>query len=211
MQMKRAKKPRRTQEERSAETRSRLLNATIELLIERGYARLTTADIAKRAGVSNGARVHHFPTKERLVVAANQQAYENAVTVGTLRSKNAAHSKNPIRDCFDDLLSVYFGDFFLGSFDSVVAARTDNRLARHLHPIVARYHASMRTAWVGALQDAGYSARDAYSVYSVILGTVRGLALRSIRMAKPKPDPKLIACVERMLQESFPLSRKSSQ
>jgi AcrR family transcriptional regulator len=64
---------------KSAETRGRLLQATIDLLVERGYPRLTVADIARRAGVSNGARVHHFPTKEDLVVAANEQLYGDAV------------------------------------------------------------------------------------------------------------------------------------
>lgn len=198
---------RRTQEERSQETRGRLLRATLDLLIERGYARLTVADIATRAGVSNGARVHHFPTKEELVVAANQQTYEQAVAVGTLRSKNAAQSKNPIRDCFDDLLSLYFGEFFLGSLDSVVAARTDKGLARQLHPIIARYHAVIRAAWTAALRDAGYARRDAEAAYDVILSTVRGMALTSVRMRVPKPNMRLVSHVDRMLRDSIPRTR----
>lgn len=198
-----AKRPRRTQEQRSEETRGRLIRATISLLIERGYARLTVADIARRAGVSNGARVHHFPTKEALVVAANRQAYEDAVAIGTQRSKSAARSKHPIRDCFDDLISLYFGEFFVGSLDSVVAARTDKRLARQLHPVVSRYHEEIRAAWTGALREAGYARRDADAIYDVILGTVRGMALTSVRMAAPAPDRRLVGRIERMIENTY--------
>jgi len=193
------KAKRRTQEERSTETRRRLLQATIDLLVERGYPRLTVADIARRAGVSNGARVHHFPTKEDLVVAANEQLYGDAVALGTQRAAHVRDSKNPVGDCFDDLISLYFGRFFLGSLDSVFAARTDKRLARRIHPVVARYHEEIRRAWTGAFVEAGWSAAAAEETYDVILHAVRGMALTSVRMPKPAPNRRLVARVQRLL------------
>lgn len=199
-----AKPKRRTQEERSAETRGRLLEATIDLLIERGYARLTTADIAKRAGVSNGARVHHFRTKEDLVVAANAELYEKAVSLGTARSANARASKHPFKDCFDDLISLYFGRWFLGSLDATVAARTDKRLARRLHPIILDYHAAVRRAWTGAFAESGLGAKDAAESYEVILYTVRGMALASLRPPHPQVNEALVARVTAMLEQRYP-------
>lgn len=198
------KPKRRTQEERSAETRGRLLEATIDLLIERGYARLTTADIARRAGVSNGARVHHFRTKEDLVVAANRQAYDEAIALGTERAKT---SRNPVRDLIADLFSLYFGRFFLGSLDSVIAARTDRRLARHIHPVVAHYHAAMRAAWTKALCGAGYGRTRAEEIYDIILGQVRGMALTSAWRPDPRKNARLIARIEHILTESPPRRR----
>ena len=47
-----ARPARRTQSERRAETRRRLLDSTIEILIESGYAATTMRDIAAAAGVS---------------------------------------------------------------------------------------------------------------------------------------------------------------
>src|SRR5262245_20298415 len=61
---------RRTQAERSAATRARLLDATIECVLDLGYARTTTVEIARRARLSRGAQLHHFPTKAELVTAA---------------------------------------------------------------------------------------------------------------------------------------------
>jgi AcrR family transcriptional regulator len=193
------KPKRRTQEERSGETRRRLIEATIELLIERGHARLTTADIARRAGVSNGARVHHYRTKEDLVVAANQRLYDDAVALGTQRAHSAGAAGDPVKNCFDDLISLYFGRWFLGSLDSVVAARTDKRLARRIHPVIADYHARIRAVWTRAFADAGWSRAAAEDAYDVILHTVRGMALTSVRQPVPKVNERVVAQVRRLL------------
>lgn len=51
---------RRTQQERSTETRERLLDATVQSLIDLGYAKTTTTVVCERAGLSRGAQVHHL-------------------------------------------------------------------------------------------------------------------------------------------------------
>ncbi len=48
----------------------RLLEATVDCLVERGWAGTTTTVIAERAMVSRGAQLHHYPTKAELVAAA---------------------------------------------------------------------------------------------------------------------------------------------
>src|SRR5262245_56941941 len=55
--------------------RARLLDATIDCLPELGYAGTTTTEVAERAGVSRGAQLHHFPTKEELVLAAVEHLF----------------------------------------------------------------------------------------------------------------------------------------
>jgi AcrR family transcriptional regulator len=66
---------RRTQRERRESTRSRLLDATIESLVELGYSGTTTLEIERRAGVSRGARIHHYPTKASLLADAVDHLY----------------------------------------------------------------------------------------------------------------------------------------
>jgi len=67
---------RRTQAERSAATRARLLDATLECVCDLGYARTTTPEIARRAGLSRGAQLHHYPTKAELVAGAIEHLVE---------------------------------------------------------------------------------------------------------------------------------------
>src|SRR5262249_49169461 len=63
--------PARTpQQRRSRATQQRLLEATVECLVEHGWSGATTTVIAERAGVSRGAQLHHYPTRAALVLAA---------------------------------------------------------------------------------------------------------------------------------------------
>src|SRR3954449_2997046 len=64
------------QEERTRLMRARLLEATVECLVERGFAGTSTTLVSERAGVSRGAQLHHFPTKNDLVVAAVEHLAE---------------------------------------------------------------------------------------------------------------------------------------
>ena len=66
-----APKPkRRTQAERSASTRARILKATVECLYRHGYGATTTVSVAATAKVSRGAMLHHFPSKADLMLAS---------------------------------------------------------------------------------------------------------------------------------------------
>lgn len=63
---------RRSQEERSAGTRLRILTAAIECLRRLGYVATTTVRVAEQAEVSRGAMLHHFPTKRDLMFAVTE-------------------------------------------------------------------------------------------------------------------------------------------
>lgn len=62
-------KTRRTQAERREESEARLLEAGVDLLVERGYDRFALAEIGERAGYSRGLAAHHFENKEGLLEA----------------------------------------------------------------------------------------------------------------------------------------------
>lgn len=51
-------------------TRSTILTATVDCLVEEGYGALTTRRVADRAGVAQSTLMHHFATRERLIVEA---------------------------------------------------------------------------------------------------------------------------------------------
>ncbi|HVY09548.1 MAG TPA: helix-turn-helix domain-containing protein [Mycobacteriales bacterium] len=67
---------RRTQAERSAATRARIIAATIDALVELGHAGTTTLEVQRRAEVSRGALLHHFPSRAELLVAAVYELFE---------------------------------------------------------------------------------------------------------------------------------------
>jgi AcrR family transcriptional regulator len=100
---------RRTQESRSRAARERLLNATIDVLIDRGYNGLTTKEVSVRAGFSNGALVHHYRTKAELVIAATEQVYDRCIENGKKIASSEKAKKHPLQAYIDDCLHVYLG------------------------------------------------------------------------------------------------------
>ena len=61
---------RRTRAEQRAATRTAILEAAAACLVEDGYAALTTRRIAERADVAQSTLMHHFPTREALLIEA---------------------------------------------------------------------------------------------------------------------------------------------
>jgi AcrR family transcriptional regulator len=130
---------RRTQEERSAATRARLLDATLECLAELGYARTTTTEIAERGGMSRGAQLHHFPTKADLVTEAVEHLFEKRD-----QEFREAFAKLPAdvdrsRAAVDLLWSMVAGPTFHAWLELVVAARTDDQLKPMVTALTARF------------------------------------------------------------------------
>lgn len=117
-----------TQAERTALTTERLLDATIKTLIERGYRGTSTVEVCKRAGVSRGAQLHHYPTKQALVSAAVDHLLSQRVTDLTDRLARAPHGLLDLEDAASFLWKVYTGETFYAWLELVVAARTDEEL-----------------------------------------------------------------------------------
>ena len=121
----------RTQEERSAATRAALLDATIDCLVEYGYAGTTTTRVAERAGVTRGAQMHHFQRKAPLVVAALLRLAERRRR--ELIDRAQREEADPAA-ALDILWSTFSGPLFTAALELWMAARTDPELAEHLLP-----------------------------------------------------------------------------
>jgi AcrR family transcriptional regulator len=61
---------RQTRAQQRAATRQAIIDATIDCLVEEGYAALTTRRVAERVGIAQSTVMHHFETREALLVEA---------------------------------------------------------------------------------------------------------------------------------------------
>lgn len=56
-----------TRKEQKEVRKNQIIQATLDLFVERGYYGTKTSQISKRVGISEGLLFHYFPTKERLL------------------------------------------------------------------------------------------------------------------------------------------------
>lgn len=132
--------PRRSQQERSATTRARLVDATVASLIELGYAATTISRVQERAGVARGTLLHHFPHRADLLVAvvedvASRRLHVLADAPGT----DAPGTGAPSTGGWDAAVDLVWRDLqspaFLAVLELWVAARTDPDLHTALVPV----------------------------------------------------------------------------
>jgi AcrR family transcriptional regulator len=128
---------RRTQEERSAATRARLLDATVACLDELGYARTTTPEIARRAGLSRGAQLHHFPSKQELVTSAVQHLFARRHQEFLDAFARLPAGADRYAAAIDLLWSMMRGPTFTASIELAIAARTDPELRARFAALTA--------------------------------------------------------------------------
>ncbi|GAA2085042.1 TetR/AcrR family transcriptional regulator [Aeromicrobium tamlense] len=168
--------PTRTpQPERTRLMRQRLLEATIDSLVEVGWAGTSTTVVSQRAGVSRGAQLHHFPSKQDLVVAAveylaERRREELAVDIDALPEEGRT------RAVLDLLVSQYTSPVFLAALELWVAARTDSDLLAKVAPFERRVGREIHAHAVTLLEVDESRGRNRQLVQAT-LDLLRGLGL----------------------------------
>jgi AcrR family transcriptional regulator len=118
----------RTQQQRRDETRRALLDAAVESLIEVGFSRTTTLEVQRRADVSRGALLHHFPSKAELLVAAVAHLAEMRARQLKQLSSQLPEGRARTDAVLGLLWQCFSGTFFQVAMELRAAARTDPEL-----------------------------------------------------------------------------------
>ena len=164
------------QEERTRAMRARLLEATVDCLVELGFAGTSTTAVSERAGVSRGAMLHHFPAKNDLVVAAVRHLTE-------LRGRDLAAAVRRLptgprrtRAVLRVLADHFTSPVFTAALELWVAARTDPDLLAAVAPLEQEVGRETHRLTVAAL-GADESRPGTRELVQATLDLVRGLGL----------------------------------
>ena len=167
----------RTQEERRAETRAKLLDATIESILEVGYAQTTTRSVAERAGVSAGAQAYHFPRRVELVAAAAEELVERRIEASRERAKRLPQAPERRLPALLDLMWADFASPIFAVFMKLWVAAADQP---ELHQrLVAGERRIARAITDLAIENLGelVASEDAERKVLLLFSACRGLAL----------------------------------
>jgi len=145
---------------KSRRTRARILDAAMRLFADLGYQAATNALIAQEAGLTRGAMLYHFPTREELVEAAI--AY---IEVERARLFEEAAAKPPIPgiDAAEHAIDAYWALLkttpFVAFAELEAAARTDPMLRERLAGAQSAFDHAQVGERFGALAQAGEAPR----------------------------------------------------
>ncbi len=168
-----------TQAERTAATTERLLDATLAALIDAGYRGASTPEICRRAGVSRGAQLHHFRTKQELVAAAVEHLFTKRVA-DLERRIGACPTVIDLADAASFLWSVYTGDTYYAWLELVVASRTDAELRALVAAVDARLVARAERLCHAVLLPHVDDAREIAATTRLVLAIFDGLGTHQI-------------------------------
>lgn len=191
---------RRTQDERSSETRRLLHEATIRSLMEVGYANTSTKGIADRAGVSRGAQTHHYPGKLSLIVAATEDMFD----IFADGLEGLAQELREGRLDFDGFLDAVWqqmltGDWFYSSLEIIVAARGDAELRHQLAPLILDLHARFESIWTRTFVARDPERISARVAMNLVMNVFRGMAVQAVLRRDERYLQEMLAALKLLL------------
>ncbi|GAA4883617.1 MULTISPECIES: TetR/AcrR family transcriptional regulator [Saccharopolyspora] len=128
----------RSRQERTADSRALILDAAVACLVEHGYAGASTVVIQDRAGVSRGRLLHHFPSRDELLVAAAQHLAVARIGQSEQRVAEALGTEpdgpERVDRCIELLWETFQEPHFWAAMELWTAARTHPALAAALRP-----------------------------------------------------------------------------
>jgi AcrR family transcriptional regulator len=117
---------------KSAQTRARLIDATIRCIVKFGYANTTTPQVAAEAGLSRGAMLHHFENGAALIKAAIVELHQKRLRAFRRAAETNEHETST-------MVMTYWRQLqkptFVAFYELALAARTNPDLARILQPL----------------------------------------------------------------------------
>lgn len=193
---------RRTQEERRTTTRRALLDATAARLVSHGYAATTTTEVARRAGVSQGALFKHFASKDELMVAVAAHTYGEMVDDFLVRFRRIASTPDPARRldrALDVLWALFQSDGMAAALELEAVSRTDAVLRAGLGPVVEQHAATIR-AVAAELFPELVAVPGFASALDLVFEAMHGMAASRATTRATRAETRLLAHLQQHLR-----------
>jgi len=182
---------------KSAQTRSKVVDATIHCIIKFGYANITTPQIAAEAGLSRGAMRHHFRNGAAIIKAAVIELHERRLRAFRRASETESHDPGTMVQAYWKQLQ---NPTFVAFHELALAARTSTKLARILLPLEKEFRERfLEEAF--ALFPEWSTQREAFGIAMTFSQTfLEGMA---IRVLNDTMDKKMVAPMLKLVENQI--------
>lgn len=192
------------QQTKSQLTRTTILDAAVSVIYDMGYANTTTEAVARRAGVSRGAMLHHFPNRQQLVEATvlhiNEQRLAMFAREESEVQRGAEYTR--VEEGIDTMWRQLNTPVFIVFQELKVAARTDSQLAAVLVPALKAFDAQWLEATRQVFPDLALS--ESFSRANFLSKYIlEGMAAERTIDGPPPPVDMMLDWLKRELRRSF--------
>ncbi len=121
---------------KAAQTRKRLIDATVRCLVKHGYAKTTTPRVAEEAGLSRGAMMHHYENGAALIKATIIELHEKRIRAFRRAAEKPEHDVVKLVETYWEQVQK---PAFIAFHELAIAARTDKELAAIMEPLQVEF------------------------------------------------------------------------
>ena len=187
-------KAHRSQADRSAATREKVIEAARDVLFAQGYSGATMQAIRKAAGMSVGAIQHQFPTKAKIMAALIAQFSAHRTRVYTDAIRRGTTPRESMENLIDANFQMLRGPEMAAALEIHLARRNDPDLEREVGPSTRRFDRRVRLWVYKILRAAGVEDDETHQSLQLLNNAVTGgLTVEYIRNPDGAPIERAVA------------------
>ena len=191
---------------KSAQTRARLIEATIRCIVKFGYASTTTPQVAAEAGLSRGAMLHHFENGEALIKAAIVELHDKRLRAFRRAADTENHDPGTLVRAYWRQISK---PTFIAFHELALASRTNAGLARILQPLQVEFRERFNAQAALLFPEWQGNADRFHFAMTLSQTMMEGMAVSLLTggMDEAMVEP-LLASLEAQIKEMMPASAR---
>jgi AcrR family transcriptional regulator len=180
-------KVRRTNAERTAIAQRKLIDAALKTLYLEGYQATTTDLVARRANVSRGAMLHHYPSRADLIMAVAEHILESQSRERRERLDALGSGPERFFGAADISWEIQKQPATIALLEIMLASRSDRALKKRMAPLVQQMGQLREEAAARMMSSLGINDQDAMvDVMHIHLAALRGLAIELLFTSTPE-------------------------
>lgn len=190
-------------QQRSEETRTKIMESAIKLFSNSGYNKASVDDICAEAGISKGAFYHHFKSKQELFLALLDgwlQTIDNAIEAS--KDMTAPETFTRMTEAFPYIFETA-GDGLPMFLEFWLQASRDKKIWEASIAPYRRYHKYFTSLIKKGVDEGSFAEVDPELASRMIVSTAMGLLLQSLLDPKGADWEKVARDSTTMLVNGF--------
>ena len=193
----------RAVQSRTIDVQRRILDAAVEVMLEQGYSGASTLQIQERAGISRGRLLHHFPSRDALLIAAAQHLARARVGELPLGHTWPEDPGERIDAIVETMAATFTQGYFWAATELWIAARTHPELRDALLPGEREIWRAIRRA-MDEFFGPELTAHEGYEgLRDILFTSLRGMALTKTFDPREEPTQRHVERLKRLTRSAL--------